>query len=342
MKTHLIKNFFEENRKHSRRWSNLLPLLVTIIALIVVLYFIRWDDFSGQLDQLSFFWLLPALLFYLLFIFSRIIRIRILGSLDTVPISKLFIANNYYTFCKSILPMGFGEVSFVYFLKSIVEVEFNKGTSVWLIARLLDVVSFMLLYVLLQPFFIHQQIDIRLRLLTTSIAVGLILFFVAILFFAKKKAESTTGIPLTSPKGLIQKGRVFILKVVKSLNEILVRHILLRSLAISVLSWAIYFLVFMCIFKTIGIDISFQILVHFMLLAWIVEIIPIKGFANIGSYEAAIAASLVLLGINKSDALNAAIFSHILLFLIVTLFVIISAVLFRWQCLVAERQQDIE
>ena len=91
--------------------------------------------------------------------------------------------------------MGIGEASFIYFLKSIVDIEFNKGTGVWLIARLLDVVSFMLLYVLLQLFFIHQQIDIRLRLLTTSIATGLILFFVAILFFAKKKRRARLVFP---------------------------------------------------------------------------------------------------------------------------------------------------
>lgn len=287
--------------------------IISAVMLTYLLLNLDWEILQIAFLGIHWGWLGVALLSYLANIglralrFSNLIYSRDIHWLDIVPVSAL---HNILTY---LLPAKTGDMTYIFFAKNRLNVSIPEGTATLLAARFYDflVVAFFLAALL--PFGKNNMPEWIFRsslifcILVLISALGLLVF----LRFSKSAPE--TEEPAVEKKTfttrLLQAWRKFI----TGLRKIQSHGAHIRTTVLTALIWVCVYLNFYSATRCIGLSVSFFHIIIISLVMIPLTLLPLQGFANIGTHEVGWTSVLVAFNYPHEIALATAVGSHFIL-----------------------------
>ena len=291
----------------SENWipKTLISLILAVMLGWMVWQFTSLDGLLLLLLNISYLYLVLAFIVFLIFQYLRAQRMCVVLG-NGSALSKMVLTICSQSVANGFLPAGLGEIALVYLLKQSHDVKYRTGAIVVLAVRLMDVLIFVagvsLLLIAARDNVPGAVITVM--FLVTAACVLLIIILIAI--------TAISRIPVRRNIYLNN-----ILQFVKSLEDA-VRLVINNALGISVfvytlLMWICMYIYFLFIVAALQAPVSALQVFWVYILVFPVNLLPIKGVANIGTHEAAWFLSLILLGFEDSLSASIAFGSHVLM-----------------------------
>ena len=323
----------EEKGKLRQRWHNQTPrsrkdiwrivmtLLGAVISLAVVAYLVEgldWQTMHRTFVNLDWTWLLMAWLIFTLNYILRTIRFRILLSkkvsfLSLFPIASLHGMLNY------LLPSKSGEISFPLLLKRYRQVPMKESTAVLLTARVFDFLSIsFFLSIVLIVYWTHLPTSM---IYASLIFCGLVFSLSGTFFWLlqrQQRGASTKIESLPLAKSLNRLINVW-MDLVGELRAIYKRKQILSVSLLTVGIWLCVYTNLYLILLSLGHRLNYFQVIVISLVTVPISLLPIRGFANLGTHEASWIPAFMLFGETDQSALAIAVSSHAILLVFILL-----------------------
>ncbi|WP_440903823.1 lysylphosphatidylglycerol synthase transmembrane domain-containing protein [Catenovulum sp. SX2] len=292
-------------------WNKTLRWIIATSIFIAVIYgielYIGWKSVFSQWQNVSLSQLVLLTLVTFISYWLRAWRVYCyFGQQIKHPFSPYIRINLLHNALNNFLPMRLGEASFPLFMKQSFAFPLLKSTAGLLVIRLMDLHWLLVLLVVIASQQISQH---ALWLLIPLILVPLML------------PNCWANLHKVAPEKIKQK-----LVQIKEHAELTPKFIA-RIYLLTALIWLVK-LSALCLILQFFIPLPSAQALFAVISADLSSILPIHGIAGSGTFEAAILAALVPLGINQQQVLSAAVNLHIYV-LVVTLLSIPVALCFK-------------
>ncbi len=290
--------------------------VLSIAFLAYLLLNLDWETLRAAFSDVRWGWLVLAFLAYFVNIFLRALRFKNLiysrpvRWIELVPVSAL---HNLFMY---LMPAKTGDVSYIFLAKNRLNVSLSEGTATLLAARFYDfsVVAFILACILpfsrsgMPDWIFRSAIFFCLIVLTGALGVFL---------FLKLSKPGSRKLNPTNPLFL----RVLNAwdRFIAGLREIQSNGANLRVALITLGIWLCLYSNFYFIAQSIGTPITFYHISIISIVMVPLTLLPLQGFANIGTHEIGWASVLVAFDYPYDTALAIAVGSHFVLLLSVLL-----------------------
>jgi len=288
-------------------------LLHIIISLLIII--ILWKQFGNftiiNIDEIN----IPKLLgfgfiFYLLLNLFRAIKYYILSS-NYITFKNLLPLVFLYNFYVNLLPMRTGELSFFILAKKYKVSSLDNSISLLYFAKLIDIIVLIFLFQLSYFFFQSDRLVFENGSLIISLIIHFILFFCLIqprhLFSLLDKLIATIKInKLQNNLNMIRSKLKYALINLKGLCTV---KRFTKAFALSTLIYLSMVLFFSSILTVLNVKISIGSLIYLSILAIVIGSVPI-GIAGVGTIEAGLTSTLILVGIEPSIAFSLSLIVH--------------------------------
>lgn len=298
--------------------NKILSLAVTLTLVGILLSHVNLSEFISTLGSIQLEFI--ALGFFL-YLFSQILRaarftMLLKGKIkwkDMFPITCIhYMVNN-------ILPMRTGELSYIYLIKKLHRIPVTEGMATLGIARVFDFISIVILF-LISYFFtkdIPSAIGTIFSLIVGTLFLVLLIFIILLLW---GEGFLSVAESLFKNIGFMNSSRIrFLLKKAREtvgfFNIIRSKSIIIISMVESLLIWFSLYLVIYFILLGMGINLGLWKAILGSTLSVFTNIFPIPSIGNLGVYESVWAASFILLGISKEEAIASGFGIHLILLL---------------------------
>lgn len=275
-------------------------IIQTVVLFAIAVYLFHGFNLTGiDFGEFSFFWVFATV--FALLINDVMLSIRWMGmtalsfkiSFETIIVSSAL---------NMILPARLGELSKALYLKKFYKYNYHKTMSVMFVERFFDIVIlFLLLCFWAYFYFTNDAVKYSI--------IGLLVFIAAIvlLFKSKKILPLLKQIPL-------QRLRIYSQKIYKHINYLFVNsgYIFLYTFLV----WFSYFLTNVIFYKyAVHFGLGLKDIMELFIFSTIALAVPLTP-AGIGTYEGAVVLFLIHHGVDKENALIAAMIYHLLLFVV--------------------------
>lgn len=281
--------------------KKILKLLFSLLITVVFIYFFdAYIGFKKLFDVLKNITAEQIVLGFLLYVISYVVRtLRWKLTLDLKDFKKLFRLTVFNTFFNIILPFRVGELSFFYMLKK-EGISLSHTTLSFVITRIFDGLSlvgvFGLFYFLRDGKFLY----------------GLSIFFLSPFLF----------LPISTLIKMIKHRQII------DFHSKLQVINLVKIYTLSVLTLIFKFFAFYTVLpKTLGLPLSLSFLAFST--ADLTTVLPVHGFAGIGTYESGFASILIALGGDKGVSFLSATVVHLFIIASSSMLAIITYIYFR-------------
>lgn len=286
------------------------------ISIIILSYVAVKTDWSLMLEifkRINWFWLAISFGIYLVNYWLRTMRFQSLLNLGFISRWALFGVTGLYGMNLYLMPAKLGEATYPLLLKNRFRVSLTEGTATLIVARIFDFFTIALfLPVVLVVFWrqLHPWIIIGSIFFITIVICGIFL----LLWFlrsqsgvAKIKQEQRLTQPLIKKLVRILDRLVASLQVIDKSNRYLA--VFIQTLCI----WLCVYLNFYFLVISLGQTLSFFHIIVVSIIMVPITLIPVQGFANLGTHEIGWTAAFAFFGYSESTALTIAFSTHILL-----------------------------
>ena len=297
----------------------ILSAVLSIFFLGYVLLKLDWTILRTAFSDIRWGWLGMAFLAYLVNVFLRAYRFssliysRPVAWLDLVPVSAL---HNIFMY---LMPAKTGDVAYVFIAKNRLDVSLTEGTATLLAARMYDFSIVALFLAILLPFskgvmpaWIFQSAILFCVLILVG-AAGILIF----LKFSKPSVafEIQGQASEKSQKKIFIRLRTAWNKFIQGLREIQEHGAHGKVALLTAGIW-------LCIYsnsyfaaQSMGLPITFQHVAIISIVMIPLTLLPLQGFANIGTHEIGWTSVLVAFNYPYETALAIAAGSHFILLL---------------------------
>lgn len=288
IKKQIIKNFFS--------------LLLAVVILISI--YLKKNDILKILANINLNWLASGVALYNINYVLRGYRLKyILNSrLNTSEAFYLCSTHGLYSY---FLPARTGDASLPVMLTTNKITDWKNSIYVLLKTRILDI-STLGFFIIISGLFMTEYINKNLKVAMLIIGTFMVSLLYIWEFLFKFK--------------LINK---YIKKFAPS-NMSLISRPTFQEVAYSVSIWIFIYLSQYCTVKSINLNISIFEIILLSTVQLPLQLIPVQGIANSGNHESAWVITLMILGFSKTDGINYAISSHIIVMIYVTSLLIMS------------------
>lgn len=290
--------------------------ILSIAFLVYLLLNLDWETLGAAFANVHWGWLALAFLAYSVNIFLRALRFknllysRSVRWIELIPVSAL---HNMFMY---LLPAKTGDVSYIFLAKGRLNIPLSEGTATLFASRFYDFGIIALILASILPFsrngmpeWIYQSAVIFcLLVLLGSLGV--------FLFIRYSKPVLPKG---TSKNSFIIRIQQAWEKFIAGLREIQTNGANLRVALITLGIWFCLYSDYYFIAQSLGTPIT---LFHISIISIVMvplTLLPLQGFANIGTHEIGWASVLVAFGYPYDTALAIAVGSHFILLLSVLL-----------------------
>ncbi len=280
--------------------------LLTLALFALVLKYLNLRDLVHAMAHVNGVWLGATMSLLVVYQFLRAIRIAALVG-TPLPTARLFNTTCTQALLNLVLPMGLGEASLVILLKTRHQVGPHRGTAVWIVSRVLDVMAVCGLYLIVfllardsQP----PEAQLIVRSLLLLLLVGTVALWATLRFSAFERRTKSAAL------AFVQR-HVQILRA--ALIEVLSRRALVRAGALSIAMWVVMFGFYYSSVRTLGFsfDVLSFVFVHTLIaLVWAV---PVRGVAYAGTHHASWFLALRVLNVDACTAALIATGTHLIM-----------------------------
>jgi uncharacterized membrane protein YbhN (UPF0104 family) len=287
--------------------------ILSIALLAYLLLNLDWEILRVAFSDIHWGWLGLALLAYLINIFLRALRFRNLiysrpvQWLELVPVSAL------HNILMYLMPAKTGDITYVFIAKDRLDLSLTEGTATLFAARFYDfsvVAAFLTVLLPLSNNEIPDWIFIPAMLfcgLVLLVTVGILVF----LRFSKPNPEA--GNAQKSP--ILQKAFVVWDKFIEGLREIQQHGAHGRVALLTAGVWFCVYSNFYFATKSMGLPVAFYHIAIISMVMIPLTLLPLQGFANLGTHEVGWTSVLVAFDYPYKTALAIAAGSHFVLLL---------------------------
>jgi uncharacterized membrane protein YbhN (UPF0104 family) len=288
-------------------------LLHIIISLLIII--ILWSQFGNftaiNIDEIN----IPKLIgfgffIYLLLNLFRAIKYSVLSS-NYIMFKNLLPLVFLYNFFVNLLPMRTGELSFFILAKKYKVSSLENSISLIYFAKLVDIIVLIFLFQLSYLFFQTERLVFENGSLLISLIIQFILFFCLIqprhLFSLLDKLLAAIKInKLQNTLNMIRSKLEYALINLKGFFSV---KRFTKALALSTLMYLSMVLFYSSILTVLNVNIAIGSLIYLSILAIVIGSVPI-GIAGVGTIEAGLTGTLILVGIEPSIALSLSLIVH--------------------------------
>jgi uncharacterized protein (TIRG00374 family) len=297
----------------------IISAVLSIALLAYLLWNLDWEILRVAFADIRWGWLALALLAYLINIFLRALRFRSLiysrpvQWLELVPVSAL------HNILMYLMPAKTGDVTYIFLAKDRLDVSLTEGTATLFAARFYDFSVVAAFLTILLPFAKDEIPDWI--FIPAIIFCGLILLgTVGILVFLKfqKPNHGDTETQRKPIKGLrASVSRWFNIwnKFIFGLREIQQHGAHGRVALLTAGIWLCVYSNFYFATKSMGLPVAFYHIAIISMVMIPLTLLPLQGFANIGTHEVGWTSVLVAFDYPYKTALAIAAGSHFVLLL---------------------------
>jgi len=309
--------------------ANLIGLFISLAAIGYVLVKLDWQAVYKTFTTIELHWLVAAFCVYLINYVLRTIRFRILLNLDEIPFQHLFGVTNLYGMYLYLMPAKSGELSYPILLKSRLNVPLPESTATLIAARFFDFATVALFLPLVLVTF-WDQIHPWVRMGSLLFVMMVFLLGIGLLWLIRNppRTEKIQQIKPTSHLVVIRLWNA-LAKLMDSMQAIDQRGGYWRLWLLTIAIWICVQTNFYFIVLSLGESLTFLQMMAVSIIMVPMTLLPIQGFANLGTHEIGWTAAFALFGYPAATALNIAVSSHIILLFFVLLLGFLGFVLLR-------------
>jgi len=309
-------NFFKNYSKKTIL-KYIFVVIFWFLVFLLILKFINFKINKQSFLNISLFPLIISFCFYILFAFIRGMRIAYL--LDSKNYLKSYAISGIYVLSCAIFPGGIGETTLPFYAKKYMDIPLAKGTALLLTTRIFDVL-FVIFFFMYSLFAIHLSYN-NFHIVLSGVFVAILIFFlifsiifsnrIRFFFINKIKQFFVKKRNILTP--FVDKFVLYIEDIDKELKEIgLKKKDMLIFLTLTA-RLSVY-VSFFFLFKSLNLNITITQVIFVSTFITLMLIIPFQGLGGFGSYEIWATMALVIVGINKNNALSVSIPIQLLIF----------------------------
>ncbi len=302
-------------------------LLSVLVAVLIVAVLLKVTDVSLSviLDtvlQVSPGTVLLGFLLHMFAYFLRGIRFRMLIHSRRVSLRAMFDIVTVHNFLNQMLPMRAGEFSYVYLARYRENVPLGEGLGTLVIARIMDLIAFMLIYPLailalyLQGFYFPSYIwKMLLAVVPVFFLLALLLFLLT--FRGRTMLDLFRMVFLKMPffpSRFTHRVLDKLEESVQSFEQLGSRRLLLNTLVLSLAIYGVLCLVGYVLLMGMGYPMSIPLVIFCSTFAYLSMILPIHGFCGFGTHEAGWTAGCMMAGFSKEMGMASGFTFHIIVF----------------------------
>lgn len=310
---------------NNRTLFMVLSVFFSFLVIFYVLSQLDWKVVRSAFSSLHWGWLLLAFFAYVLSYYFRAWRFRILLSLENVSFFHLLSVTGMYGMYNYLLPAKSGELSLVILLRNRLKISLVEGATSLVVARYFDFLAISLIL----PFVLVVYLN-KLPLwivLASTIFCGLVFISGIILYYflIRSSAESRLVFHLQA----FREGQFVktLIRIRDGLIRIYQKREHFRLLLLTFAIWICVYTNFYLVVISLGYQMTYFQVIVVSIFMIPMTLLPIQGLANLGTHEIGWVAAFSIFDQPRSDALNVAVSSHIILLLFVLLLGLCSYVL---------------
>ena len=312
-------------------WNTILGLFISVAVIGLVLGNLDWDEVTGTFVNVNWGWMILAFIIYLINYMLRTLRFRILLGLKEIPFQQLLGLTNLYGMYLYLLPAKSGEISYPILLKRFLGISYSNSIGTLIAARFFDLVSIgLFLPFVLFSYWNELPSWIRFSGLVCFILIigtGVVAYFFVNYFKERWLVNQIDE----SQAGIFSKVKVMVCRILQGLHSIQSRNIYWQIMVLTVTIWLCVQLNFFFIVVGLGYSVSFFQIIVVSIIMVPLTILPLQGYANLGSHEAGWVAALSLFNIPQDHSLNIAVNSHIVLLSFVLMLGFLGFLIHKWK-----------
>lgn len=286
--------------------------IISAILLYYLLINLDWEILQTAFSNIQWHWLILALSAYLINIalrairFSNLIYTQKINWLEIVPVSAI------HNILMYLLPAKTGDVAYIFLAKNKLNLSLTEGTATLLAARFYDFSVVALALTMLLPFARSEmpewifQSSFVFCILVLSATIG-------VLIFLKITQNSNNHGNIEAQTSGLQKIKNAWNKFITGLREIQSHGAHARIATLTAGIWLCLYSNFYFAAKSIGLPVSFYHIVIISIVMIPLTLLPLQGFANIGTHEIGWASVLIAFNYPYQTALTIAAGTHFVL-----------------------------
>ncbi|HMV97805.1 MAG TPA: lysylphosphatidylglycerol synthase transmembrane domain-containing protein [Anaerolineales bacterium] len=285
--------------------------ILSAVLLAYLLLNLDWEILRVAFSDLHWGWLGMAFLAYLLNIFLRALRFtnliysRPVKWIELVPVSAL------HNILMYLMPAKTGDVAYIFLAKDRLDLSLTEGTATLLAARYYDFSVVGLVLAILLPF---SKKDMPVWIFESSVIFCLLILLgtIGILLFLRFSKPATDNQPV-GEKTLLTRIRAAWTKFIAGLREIQNHGAHGRVALLTAGIWLCVYSNFYFATRSMGLPVAFYHIAIISIVMIPLTLLPLQGFANIGTHEVGWTSVLVAFGYPYKTALAIAAGSHLVL-----------------------------
>lgn len=302
-----------------RRFSGKANLLGAAFSLAVIAYVLAtldWQRMAATFRQINLLYVGLGFLVYLLNYVLRTLRFQALLDLKSARFQDLLGITQLYGMYLYLMPAKSGELSYPLLLKSRLGISLGSSAATLIAARFFDFAAIALLLPLaLLAYWSQTPSWVRVSALTFS---GLVLIVgVAALWWLGRSPYREAAAP-QSP-GVFNRLLAGLLSTAGHMRVIHARGRYGRLWALTLGVWLCVQTNFYLITLGLGVQLSFFQVVVISLIMVPLTLLPLQGFANLGTHEIGWVAAFRVFAMPQDTALNLAVGTHFILLVFILL-----------------------
>lgn len=291
--------------------------MLSVAAIFYILLKLDWAALAGILANLQWGWLVMAFGVYFINLVLRAMRFRILLYSRDISLRDLILISSLHNMFVYIMPAKSGDVSYVLLAKSRLGLPLAEGTATLMAARIYDFAMVAGLLAVVVPLARNQ--------LPAGI-FGPAIVFCALVFGGTVLLLVFLQLPGAEIRAA-DSARPWIARFVRGWNRLIAGLRIIRArrghLPVALLSlgiWSCLYADYYFIARGLGTPISFLQISTITLVMVPLTLLPLQGFANVGTHEIGWGSVLRAFGYSMQDALTIALGSHFLLLAIILIY----------------------
>ncbi|WP_018248104.1 lysylphosphatidylglycerol synthase transmembrane domain-containing protein [Orenia marismortui] len=297
----------------------LLQLLVSSLLIFVLLRQIQMKDFIELLKKVRLSTIVLGLSFYLLIYVFRTLRFKVLLS-KKIGFFRLINILLVHGFFNRAMPLRLGELSYIYLMKNMHDIDVSESTFAILYVRLYDLLSTVSIFIIFSLIILSSSINVYIYLLILGLLLTILLLFPKIINIIYNLLQNK-GLPNFIEK-FISKERILsnienVYKLNKKANSI---KNIMKMFTYSIGVWSCFYIIFYFLIIDFGYNINLSKVILGATFSNLTSILPVSGLGNFGTMEAGWTLGFMMMGYPKNIAImtgfgvNLFTFSSILIF----------------------------
>lgn len=297
-------------------------VLITVVLLALLFAQINVGDIIYTLKNINLILLIFGFVLYTFGYFFRAWRFHLLLHRE-VSINDLFTIECMHNAINNLLPARTGELSYVYLLKKMNNKTTGDGIATLVVARIFDFIALIFLF-FLAVVLVTEIPEIIGKALWIIAGFACFLLLVLVLLLTKGK-KFVTGVQKavrklhgennTQVRYLIRKGS----ETAESLDRLPVKKNIRSVLLLSLLIWAVNYLVVYLLMWGMNFPISILLVILGGTFILLTTVLPIQGIAGFGTTETIWTVVFVPLGLSLEQAIISGFCYHIVIILYFTI-----------------------